>query len=282
MKIYSHPLFHAQGRDFPGLENRDRFFRLRRMVEEAERVFSKGDEENADLRERIESVHTYVDDVRMSGPEIEAIDHEKETFIDRLSYRTACAAAATSIHAARAEGFALVRPPGHHAHREYTHGFCLLNNMALAVHALEEDGERILVLDLDVHHGCGTEELLDGKKDVAMISIYKKDLWPGDKHLRYAENCTHISLDGKVQDDRYIHVFESEVMPKIDSFNPTIIGVSLGLDTFLEEGFGFDLTSRSITKIRELLKGKKIFGILEGGYTHPSLKNGIEAFLEDP
>src|SRR3989344_5976540 len=148
MNVYSHPLFYIQGSGFPGPEHPDRLMGLRGIIEHAERAYSKADENDADLLAKIESVHSYVDSLRISRGRQTTVDAEEETFIDYQSFRTACAAVATSIYAAEAHGFALVRPPGHHAHRDFTHGFCLLNNMAIATKHLMECGEKGLVLDL--------------------------------------------------------------------------------------------------------------------------------------
>ncbi|MBM3204308.1 histone deacetylase family protein [Candidatus Woesearchaeota archaeon] len=282
MQLYSHPLFLAQGRDFPGDENSDRLFALRQIIEQAERAFRRGDEENVELIERLERHHSYISDLKVRGPMIQCIDEERETFIDRLSYRTACAAAATSIDAALCEGFALVRPPGHHAHRDFTHGFCLVNNMVIAIEALLENGERPLVLDIDIHHGCGTEELLEEKEDVYMISPYQEGLWPGTNHFCYASNCLHIPLTETLTDRRYQQMFETQVMPAIENWEPSIIGVSLGVDTFYDDKYGGKLSAQTIRRIRQHLKGRRVFGILEGGYTDHSLSEGIHAFLEEP
>ena len=271
-----------QGNDFPGVEHPERLKYLHRTVQEAERGYSKGDAEDPVYRTRVEELHSYLDELRFTGNGYRAIDTEGETFIDRLSYRTAMAAAITSMYAAEARAFALVRPPGHHAHRDLTHGFCLLNNMALATKQLLENGERVLVLDIDVHHGCGTEELLEGEPNAHMISIYQKGIWPQDKHFTYAENCTHIPLEGRIQNTNYQRVFEEQVLPEIEHFNPSVIGVSLGLDTFSDEQFGWELTPEILRTIRKILQKRQLFGVLEGGYTARNVREGIAAFVEEP
>ncbi len=281
MQVYSHPLFFIQGSSFSGPENPERLDKVYSLIKNGERAYKKGDENDADLIALIESTHNYLDDLRVGRGEIEVVDKEGETLVDYQSFRTACAAVATSIYAAQARGFALIRPPGHHAHGEFTHGFCLLNNMAIATKALIEDGERVLVLDLDVHHGCGTEEILQDEADASMISIYQQDIWPGKDHYTFAQNCTHIPLDGTVDDKRYLRTFKKRVLPQIEKFEPTVIGVSLGLDTFTDESFGWKLTPQTIREIRNMLKGKELFGILEGGYTSSAVRSGIQAFIED-
>ena len=154
--------------------------------------------------------------------------------------------------------------------------------MAIATKNLLENGERVLVLDLDVHHGCGTEELLAEEKEAHIISLYQKNIWPEQNHFLYADNCTHIPLDGKVNDEKYIQAFKERVLPEIEAWDPSIIGISLGLDTFAEEQFGWELTKDTIKTIRELVKRREIFGILEGGYTKQAVQEGVSAFLEDP
>ena len=285
MDIYSHPMFRIQGATFPGPEHPDRLNLVEELIANAERAYTSEIDEDPEIRAQIEELHSYQDTLQFSGAGTESIDEEGETFIDRLSYRTAIAAAVTSIYTAEAQGFALVRPPGHHAHAAYTHGFCLLNNMALATKNLLKNGERVLVLDLDIHHGCGTEELLEKEPDACMISLYQRNTkrdWPPNEHFLYAKNCQHIPLTGRVDDLQYCTLFEKTVMPSIERFQPTIIGVSLGLDTFQEENYGWKLSKRTIKEIRKFLKGRNIFGILEGGYTEEAVRDGIEAFIEDP
>jgi len=282
MKIYSHPIFRVQGRDFPGREHPDRLEGLSITVQNAEHAFSEDDEESADYIEQIGELHDYVEDLRHRGHDYRSIDEEGETFVDRLSYRAAMAAAITSIHAAEERGFALVRPPGHHAHQDKTHGFCLLNNMAIAAKHLIKNGERVLVLDVDVHHGCGTEELLQNEKDAYMISMYSKGLWPSEEHFVHARNCLHIPLEGVVNDKRYGRVLTEQVMPKIETFNPTVIGVSLGLDTFADEQYGWQLTKKAIKNLRRCIDRKDLFGVLEGGYTCDAVRRGVLSFTNDP
>ncbi len=281
MEIYSHPLFLEQGKANPGKEHPERLSLLEDIVFSSEHIFSLGDEEDPELLARIEAMHSYREDLQFQDAG-EAIDDEKETFVDSLAYKAACAGVATSIYAAEAHGFALVRPPGHHAHRELTHGYCLFNNMALAAKTLLENGERVLVLDLDVHHGCGTEELLADEEDACMISIYQKNIWPEANHFAYAQNCTHIPLSGRIRDAEYLHIFEKQVLPEIEEWNPSVIGVSLGLDTFSDEQFGWELTAHAIKRIRQLLKRKQLFAILEGGYTEQAVFDGVCAFLKEP
>ena len=282
MDIYSHPIFLVQGNAFSGPENPERFSTSRRFVENAERGYSKGDDEDPEMLSKIESMHSYLEELRLVGAGYKAIDHEKETLVDRLSYRTAIAAAMTAIYAAEARGFALVRPPGHHAHRDFTHGYCLLNNMALATKQLIENGERVLVLDLDVHHGCGTEELLESERDVQMISLYKKGLWPKEDHFANADNCLHLALEDSMTDERYLRIFADSALPAINSFDPTVIGISLGLDTFAEEKFGWELTPKVLRTVRQLLRRRQLFGVLEGGYYPGSVSTGLAAFTTDP
>ncbi len=283
MQIYSHRLFFTQGAQFPGREHPNRLEDCTSFLRDAECVFTSGDEDDPSFLDKISSLHEYLEDLHFSEKRgFAPIDEEEETFIDRLSYKTAIAAAMTSIYAAEARGFALVRPPGHHAHRSFTHGYCLLNNMALATKQLLENGERVLVLDLDVHHGCGTEELLENERDAFMISLYQKKIWPEDTHYTYADNCLHLPLEGRVRDREYLEAFQSRVVPAIETFKPSIIGVSLGLDTFDDEQFAWELSTQSILEIRKALQKYQMFGVLEGGYEAENVSKGIKAFVEEP
>ena len=198
----------------------------------------------------------------------ETIDNEDETFFDRNTFRAAYLAVANSLEAAKnasIEGtFALVRPPGHHAHRDYTHGFCIFNNMAIVAKYLSHRRERVLVLDLDIHHGCGTEELLEAERNVNMVSIYQKNIWPGNEHYKFARNCVHIPLDNKVNDERFQRIIQRNVVRQLNRVQPSVVGISLGIDTFDEENLGWKLTTDSIIKLQEILRhgNQKHFFIL--------------------
>ena len=152
--------------------------------------------------------------------------------------------------------------------------------MAIATKHLLEQGERVLVLDLDIHHGCGTEELLEEEKNAHIISLYQQGIWPGDKHYTFAANCTHLPIEGTVDDKRYLNILREQVLPEIDAWNPTRIGVSLGFDTFIGEQFGWNLTAETIRTIKKMLKERSTFAILEGGYTPSAVRAGIEALIE--
>ena len=150
--------------------------------------------------------------------------------------------------------------------------------MALATKALVQRGERVLVFDMDVHHGCGTEEILSTVENATMVSFYQADIWPGETHYSDAQNSIRVPIEGDVDDALYAQHIDRYLVPALQRFQPTVVGISLGLDTFRDEIFGWKLTEETICNVKNLLANQRYFGILEGGYEPSSVFYGVRAF----
>jgi len=208
-----------------------------------------------------------------------------DTPVSRDTYKAACYAVGAAVDASESSGFALVRPPGHHAFPGHGSGFCVFNNMAIAALRLAENGKKVFILDIDVHHGNGTEEIVLNKPNIKFLSLHQSPLYPGSGLSHRGNNAINIPLPPETGDREYTHVLEKNVKPEIERFKPDLIGVSVGFDAHIHDrgwvsGNAFNLTEKTYVHIKELLKPYDKFFVLEGGYNPRSLMEGAKALMD--
>ncbi len=177
-------------------------------------------------------------------------------------------------------GFSLMRPPGHHATEENLGGFCYFNNIAIATKSILAKAKKVAILDIDVHHGNGTEDIFKGKDNVLFISLHQSPLYPGSG-LYSKKNCLNFPLASGTTEVEYLDVFKQAIL-KLHQFNPGLIGMSCGFDTFAEDHLaGISLNIDSYYKIAQLVSQLRIpvFCVLEGGYSR-ALPQCIDSFLQ--
>lgn len=177
--------------------------------------------------------------------------------------------------------FALTRPPGHHATKENLGGFCYFNNIAVAINwYLKNYKEKVAILDIDVHHGNGTQEIFLGDNSVLFISLHQAYIYPGTG-LVSEKNCLNFPLESSTTDFEYLQTLDKAIK-KIVEFNPNIFGVSVGFDTFKDDPLaGLNLTDNCYYEIAKKIATLNIptFCVLEGGYSK-KLPYLVEKFLE--
>jgi acetoin utilization deacetylase AcuC-like enzyme len=178
--------------------------------------------------------------------------------------------------------FSLMRPPGHHAGRSRVAGFCYFNNLALAVARLQKDGKakRVAILDVDVHHGDGTEELMLGRANVSLTSLHQVPLYPGSG-LASRGNCRNVPLPAGTGEAEYLPLVEDE-LSRILALKPDCLAVSAGFDTYKEDPIaGLRLEKGTYKKLGALIAQTKLprFAVLEGGYAD-DLPILVEQFLD--
>lgn len=204
-----------------------------------------------------------------------------ETPVSKESYNAACYAVGAAIDASEKGGFALVRPPGHHAFPDHGSGFCIFNNMAIA--ALKASlKKKVFILDIDVHHGNGTEAIVMNRDNIGFLSIHQAGIFPGTG-LSDRDNCANIPLPAGTGDDEYIKVLDG-VSSAISRFDPDLVGVSVGFDAYyLDQGFvagtALSLTDKTYEKVGEILEPYNVFYTLEGGYNPESILEGSKALM---
>ena len=226
--------------------------------------------------------------------ETRTIDEEKETHVSYHSFRAAqmalsCALGAASITKELAENtFALVRPPGHHTYSDRTHGFCIFNNMAITAEYLARQNERVLVIDIDLHHGDGTQSILatsnNRRKNLYYFSIHQKDTWPSTGY-EDRDNVTNVALEKGTSEEEYMRVMQENLEKLLRSFRPTLIGISAGFDAYhtdSEELLGntLALTDKTYRALLDTIAPIPFFAVLEGGYNPQSVLGGVMAFYE--
>ena len=214
---------------------------------------------------------------------------DMDTFTTPASWQLALNAAGGAAAVARAvwrgearRGFALSRPPGHHATAGRGMGFCLLNNIALAAETLlQEEGTMTLaIIDLDLHHGNGTQDIFWGRPDVLYISTHQSPLYPGTGMLREIGagrglgTTANFPMPPMSGDIGFKAVMETGILPLLDRFAPEMILVSYGFDTHWRDPLGNLLLSAAgygeliqmLTEWADQYCAGRIALVLEGGY----------------
>jgi acetoin utilization deacetylase AcuC-like enzyme len=192
-------------------------------------------------------------------------------------------------------GFALVRPPGHHALRDHAMGFCLFNTMAIGAEYLKRvyGAKKILIMDWDVHHGNGTQAAFYDDPTVFFISTHQFPFYPGsgavnETGVGAGEGLTlNVPLPAGCTDVEYLQVFQDIVVPAAEKFQPDWILVSAGFDphrrdplggmNVTEEGFG--AMARLLLALANRFADGRIAFLLEGGYDLAGLRDSVAAVL---
>ncbi len=192
-------------------------------------------------------------------------------------------------------GFALVRPPGHHAEASHAMGFCLFNNVAVAAEAaLSAGAKRVLVLDWDVHHGNGTQSHFFARRDVLFCSSHQFPFYPGSgapQEIGTGEGAgftVNVALPAGQGDAEYGAVFHDVFLPLAQRYRPELILVSAGFDPHRADPLGgMNVTERgfaamcsSVKALAEEVCGGKLVLLLEGGYDLEGLSQSVHACTE--
>ncbi len=208
--------------------------------------------------------------------------------------RRSAGAVLAAIDALRADecdvAFAAGRPPGHHAVRDRAMGFCLFNNAAVGAAKLAAAGERVAIVDWDVHHGNGTQDIFYDDPNVLYVSTHESPLYPGTGRLREtgspsAEGTTlNLPFPAGTAGDTYRAAFDQVVIPVVERFAPDWLIISAGFDAHRNDPLaGLKLTSADYAdmalRLQQLVPARRVVVVLEGGYDAEALTYGVGSTL---
>jgi acetoin utilization deacetylase AcuC-like enzyme len=189
-----------------------------------------------------------------------------------------------------ANAFVACRPPGHHATRNHAMGFCLFNNVAVAAaHALAQHGlERVAIVDFDVHHGNGTEDIFHDEPRVMLCSTFQHPYYPYSGADTANAHIVNVPLPAGTAGAQYREAFDARIMPRLEAFRPQLLLCSAGFDGHREDEMAqFGLVEADYVWITERVMdvasrhaGGRVVSVLEGGYDLSSLGRSVAAHIK--
>ncbi|MFC0349489.1 histone deacetylase family protein [Undibacterium danionis] len=229
-------------------------------------------------------------------PEGAHVQIDPDTSINEFSYQAALRAAGAAVLAADlvASGqapvaFCNIRPPGHHAERSNAGGFCFFNNVVVGIrHALAQHGiERVALIDFDVHHGNGSEDILFDDPRVLMCSIFEKNLYPFCGDVPMGSNMVNVGLPTRSGGDVFRQAVTEIWLPVLEKFQPEMIFISAGFDGHREDDMGnlalveadYEWVTKQIMQVAQRHAQGRVVSCLEGGYDLSALGRSVAAHV---
>ena len=306
--LYSHPdcLLKENGTNHP--ERKERLEAVFKSVNELEEITIKNKTSSLANIKDITLVHEkeYINNVFLKIPDSGLITLEEEpyadTFLCQNSKNAILRSCGAGISAADSliinnnkRSFCAIRPPGHHAESNKSLGFCFINNIAVCASYLQNkyDVNKIAIIDFDVHHGNGTQEIFYNNETVAYASIHQSPLFPGSgfEEENGVGNIFNAPIKKGTYSKEFHEIFENKILNKVDKFKPEIILISAGFDAHYRdplaqinlESYDYYIMTKKITEIANTHSNGKIISFLEGGYDlialHESIKEHLKALV---
>ncbi len=228
-------------------------------------------------------------------PESGLVDLDGDTWLCPESLTAAKRAAGSGILAVDKvlggeldAAFCSVRPPGHHANRALSSGFCIFNNIAIAVHHAKQQGiERIAILDIDVHHGNGTQDIFRDDESVLFCSLFQHPFYPNTA-IESNHHIINTPMTAGMAGDDFERALLDSWFPKLKQFKPQLIFVSAGFDAHYEDDMGglalvesdYQWFTEQLVALAKKLNCKGIISMLEGGYNNSALGRSVVTHIK--
>jgi acetoin utilization deacetylase AcuC-like enzyme len=251
-------------------------------------------------RDYLVSAHseTYVDQLFAVAPDSGSVQLDADTAMNAHSLRAARLGVGAGLQAVDLvvdgdfdTAFCCVRPPGHHAERSEAMGFCFFGSVAIAaLYALQKPGiNRTAIIDFDVHHGNGTEDLIGDHADIFFCSTFQYPLYPGKYGKNVPGRKINLPLAAGSNGDELKRVMNEHCLPALRSFAPDLILISAGFDAhrddplasleFVEDDFAW--VTRELVDVAKDTANGRVVSMLEGGYDLPALGKSAAAHIRE-
>lgn len=247
-----------------------------------------------------ESCHprSYIDSIVKSSPESGRVQLDADTAMNPHSLNAALRGVGAGILGTDkviagevANAFCVVRPPGHHAEKTQAMGFCFFGNIAIAArHAIKSHGlKRVAIVDFDVHHGNGTEDIVDGDEKILFCSSFQYPLYPGSYRPNVPGQRVNVPLASGTGSEDFRQEILEHWIPALNKFKPEMIFVSAGFDAHIEDPLAelalrdndFVWITQQLMSVADEHADGRIVSMLEGGYSLPALARSATAHVRE-
>jgi len=249
--------------------------------------------------EQLGRAHTslYVREIMDAAPLEGYAQIDPDTRMNPFTVRAALRAAGAAIQATDLvlggevpTAFCAIRPPGHHAERAAAMGFCFFNNAAVGIrHALDVHGlSRVALIDFDVHHGNGSEDILAGDERVLMCGIFEKGLYPFNGEEAKGPNMCNVGLPSRSGSEAFRAAVTERWLPTLDAFKPELLFISAGFDAHRDDDMGnlglldadYEWVTRQLMAVARRHAKGRVISCLEGGYVLNPLARSVAAHVK--
>ncbi|MCH8181250.1 MAG: histone deacetylase family protein [Proteobacteria bacterium] len=239
----------------------------------------------------------YVQELMAKSPSEGLVQVDPDTSMGPHTLQAALRAAGAVVEATElvlsgqvSTAFCAVRPPGHHAERAAAMGFCFFNNVAVGIrHALDVHGlQRVALIDFDVHHGNGSEDIFRGDARVLMCSIFEQGLYPFNGERATGPNMVNVGLPTRSGSEAFREAVTGHWLPALEAFRPELIYVSAGFDAHREDDMGnlglvdadYEWVTARLMDVAERHCRGRLISCLEGGYVLNPLGRSAAAHVK--